>query len=208
MLIGYMRVSTGEQNLDLQRDALERVGCERIYDDVCSGRATERPGLAKALDVARDGDALVVWKLDRIGRSLTHVVGLVSDLQKRGVGLKVLTGDVDTTTVAGRLVFGIFATLAEFERDLIHERTMAGLAAARARGRAGGRPRVMTKQKLKAAMALMADRDNSARDVAAQLGVSLSTLYAYVDAKGQPREQATELLGKRAPKAPARARQA
>jgi DNA invertase Pin-like site-specific DNA recombinase len=207
MLIGYMRVSTGEQNLDLQRDALERIGCERIYEDVCSGRATERPGLAKALDVARNGDALVVWKLDRIGRWLTHVVGLVSDLKMRGVGLKVLTGDVDTTTATGRLVFGIFATLAEFERDLIHERTMAGLASARARGRAGGRPRVMTKQKLKAAMAMMADRDNAARDIAAQLGVSLSTLYAYVDAKGRPREQATELLGKRAPRASTRAQQ-
>jgi DNA invertase Pin-like site-specific DNA recombinase len=197
MLIGYVRVSTGEQNLDLQRDGLERAGCGRVYDDVCSGRATERPGLAKALDIARDGDTLVVWKLDRIGRSLTHVVGLVRDLQKRGVGLKVLTGDVDTTTATGRLVFGIFATLAEFERDLIHERTIAGLAAARARGRAGGRPRVMTKQKLKAAMAMMADRDNVARDVAALLGVSLSALYAYVDAKGMPRERATELLGKR-----------
>lgn len=207
MLIGYMRVSTGEQNLDLQRDALERIGCERIFEDVCSGRATERPGLAKALDVARNGDALVVWKLDRIGRSLTHVVGLVSDLKMRGVGLKVLTGDVDTTTATGRLVFGIFATLAEFERDLIHERTMAGLAAARARGRTGGRPRVMTKQKLKAAMAMMADRDNAARDIAAQLGVSLSTLYAYVDAKGRPREQATELLGKSAPRASTRAQQ-
>ncbi|MYL85405.1 recombinase family protein [Desulfovibrio aerotolerans] len=196
MLIGYMRVSTDEQNLDLQRDALARAGCERVYDDVCSGRTTERPGLAKALDAARDGDALVVWKLDRIGRSLTHVVGLVSDLQKRGVGLKVLTGDVDTTTATGRLVFGIFATLAEFERDLIHERTMAGLAAARARGRAGGRPRVMTKQKLKAAMSMMADRDNAARDVAVQLGISLSTLYAYVDAKGQPRDCAIALLGR------------
>lgn len=200
MLIGYMRVSTGEQSLDLQRDALERVGCERVYEDVCSGRATERPGLNHALEVARDGDALVVWKLDRIGRSLPHVVGLVGDLQKRGVGLKVLTGDVDTTTATGRLVFGIFATLAEFERDLIHERTMAGLAAARARGRAGGRPRVMTKQKLKAAMAMMADRDNAARDVAKQLGVSVSTLYAYVDAKGLPRERATDLLGKPTPK--------
>lgn len=198
MLIGYMRVSTGEQSLDLQRDALERAGCERVYEDVCSGRATERPGLAQAVEVARDGDALAVWKLDRIGRSLPHVVGLVGDLQKRGVGLKVLTGDVDTTTATGRLVFGIFATLAEFERDLIHERTMAGLAAARARGRAGGRPRVMTKQKLKAAMALMADRENAARDVAKQLGVSVSTLYAYVDAKGQPRELAAQLLGKRA----------
>ena len=189
MLIGYMRVSTGEQSLDLQRDALECAGCERVYEDVCSGRATERPGLAQALEVARSGDALAVWKLDRIGRSLPHVVGLVGDLQKRGVGLKVLTGDVDT--------FGIFAALAEFERDLIHERTMAGLAAARARGRAGGRPRVMTKQKLKAAMAMMADRDNAARDVAKQLGVSVSTLYAYVDAKGQPRELAAPILGKR-----------
>lgn len=103
-----------------QRDALARAGCDRVYEDVCSGRETDRPGLSAALDVARDGDALVVWKLDRIGRSLPHVVGLVGDLQKRGVGLKVLTGDVDTTTATGRLVFGIFATLAEFERDLIH----------------------------------------------------------------------------------------
>lgn len=197
MLIGYMRVSTGEQNLDLQRDALDRAGCDRVFDDVCSGRATERVGLDKAIDITRDGDTLVVWKLDRIGRSLPHVVGLVGDLQKRGVGQKVLTGDIDTTTVTGRLVFGIFATLAEFERDLIHERTMAGLAAARARGRSGGRPRIMTKQKLKAAMAMMSDRDNAARDVAVQLGMSVSTLYACVDAEGRPRERASELLGKR-----------
>ncbi len=133
MLIGYMRVSTAEQSLDLQRDALEQAGCRKIYEDVCSGRATDRPGLAQALDTAREGDTLVIWKLDRIGRSLPHVVGLVGELQKQGIGLKVLTGDVDTTTATGRLVFGIFATLAEFERDLIHERTMAGLAAARAR---------------------------------------------------------------------------
>lgn len=119
MLIGYMRVSTGEQSLDLQRDALEQIGCERIYEDVCSGRVIDRPGLAMAMEMARDGDAIVIWKLDRIGRSLAHVVGLVGDLQKRGVGLKVLTGDVDTTTTTGRLVFGIFATLADFERDLI-----------------------------------------------------------------------------------------
>ena len=197
MLIGYMRVSTSEQSLDLQRDALEQLGCERMYEDTCSGRAIERPGLSKALDAARRGDALVVWKLDRIGRSLPHVVGLVGDLQKRGIGLKVLTGDVDTTTATGRLVFGIFATLAEFERDLIHERTMAGLAAARARGRAGGRPRVMTKAKLRTAMTMMADRENAARDIAAQLGISLSTLYAYVDAQGKPRPRAIEVLGKR-----------
>ena len=207
MLVGYMRVSTADQNLGLQRDALIAAGIfpDRIYEDVCSGRAVDRPGLARALDVARDGDALVIWKLDRIGRSLPHVVGLVGDLQKRGVGLKVLTGDVDTTTATGRLVFGIFATLAEFERDLIYERTMAGLAAARARGRSGGRPRVMTRQKLKAAMALMADRDNVARDVAAQLGVSLSALYAYVDANGRPRERGSDLLGKRAAQAAAAA---
>ena len=197
MLIGYMRVSTSEQSLDLQRDALEQMGCERMYDDICSGRAVERTGLSKALHVARRGDALVVWKLDRIGRSLPHVVGLVGDLQKRGIGLKVLTGDVDTTTATGRLVFGIFATLAEFERDLIHERTMAGLAAARARGRAGGRPRVMTKAKLRTAMKMMADRENAARDIAAQLGISISTLYAYVGAQGKPRPRATEVLGKR-----------
>jgi DNA invertase Pin-like site-specific DNA recombinase len=205
MLIGYIRVSTADQSLDLQHDALLAAGIapERVYRDVCSGRSTERPGLERALDVARRGDAVVVWKLDRIGRSLPHVVGLVGDLQQRGVGLKVLTGDVDTTTPTGRLVFGIFATLAEFERDLIHERTMAGLAAARARGRAGGRPRVMTRQKLRAAMALMADRENAARDVAAQLGVSVSTLYAYVDAEGQPREQARELLGQKKVKPPA-----
>ncbi|WP_054310133.1 recombinase family protein [Mesorhizobium sp. 1M-11] len=197
MLIGYMRVSTAEQSLDLQRDALEKAGCRKIYQDVCSGRSVARPGLAQVLDNARDGDALVVWKLDRIGRSLPHVVGLVGELQKQGIGLKVLTGDVDTTTATGRLVFGIFATLAEFERDLIYERTMAGLAAARARGRTGGRPRMMTRPKLKTAMAMMADRDNSARDVATQLGVSLSTLYAYVDSKGQARPRAADLLKKR-----------
>ncbi|NTG78154.1 recombinase family protein [Agrobacterium rhizogenes] len=142
-------------------------GYEKIFDDVCSGRATERLGLAKAPEIARDSDALVVWKLNHIGRSFADVVGMVSDLQKQGIGLKVLTGDVDTTTATGRLVFGIFATLAEFERDLIHERTMAGLAAARARGRAGGRPRVRTLKKLKVAMAMIADRDNAARDFAA-----------------------------------------
>ncbi len=197
MLIGYMRVSTGEQNRDLQRDALDRAGCDRAFDDLCSGRATERAGLEKAIDIMRDGDTFVVWMLDRIGRSLPHVVGLVGDLQKRGVGLKVLIGDIDTTTVTGRLVFGIFATLAEFERDLIHEHTMAGLAAARARGRSGGQPRIITKQKLKAAMPMMADRDNAARDVAVQLGMSVSTLYAYVDEDGRLRERASELLGKR-----------
>jgi DNA invertase Pin-like site-specific DNA recombinase len=197
VLIGYMRVSTSDQSLDLQRDALERAGCERIYEEVASGAANDRVGLARALDQTRHGDTLVVWKLDRIGRSLPHVVQLVADLQGRGVGFKVLTGDIDTTSTTGRLVFGIFATLAEFERDLIRERTMAGLAAARARGRAGGRPRTMTSAKLRTAMAMMADRENLARDVAEQLGVSLSTLYAYVDGQGRPKECARKLLEKR-----------
>jgi DNA invertase Pin-like site-specific DNA recombinase len=197
MLVGYMRVSTSEQNLALQRDALEGAGCERLYEDTCSGSVTERPGLARALDNLRRGDALVVWKLDRIGRSLGHVVELVAGgLQAKGIGLKVLTGGIDTTSSTGRLVFGIFATLAEFERDLIKERTMAGLAAARARGRTGGRPRMMTRAKLRTAMTMMADQGNAASDVAEQLGISVSTLYAYVNGEGQAKPRAQKLLSR------------
>ena len=197
VLVGYMRVSTAEQNLALQRDALLAAGVApgRVYEDTCSGTVTNRPGLARALEVVRDGDALVIWKLDRIGRSLRHVVELVAGLHAKGVGLKVLTGGIDTTSSTGRLVFGIFATLAEFERDLILERTMAGLAAARARGRAGGRPRLMTRAKLRTAMAMMAERSNAATDVAEQLGISVSTLYAYVDGEGQAKPRARKLLG-------------
>lgn len=135
----------------------------------------------------------MIWKLDRIGRSLRHVVELVDGLQQRGVGLKVLTGGIDTTSSTGRLVFGIFATLTEFERDLILERAMAGLAAAR--GRAGGLPRLMTRAKLRTAMAMMADRGNAATDVAEQLGISVSTLYAYVEGEGQAKPRARKLLG-------------
>ena len=189
MLIGYMRVSTGEQNLDLQRDALDRAGCNRIFDDVCSGRTTERPGLDKAIDIMRDGDALVVWKLDRIGRSLPHVVGLVGDLQKRGVGLKVLTGDIDTTTVTGRLVFGIFATLAEFERDLIRERTHAGLAAARARGRKGGRPPALSPDQVKAARRMYEQNEMTVAQIGAVLGVSRATIYRALNRNSAPMVQ-------------------
>ena len=196
MLVGYMRVSTAEQSLALQRDALAAAGCERFYEDTCSGTLADRPGLARALDVLRAGDALVVWKLDRIGRSLTHVVELVGALQAKEIGLKVLTGGIDTTSATGRLVFGIFATLSDVDHGLIHERTRAGLAAALPRGRTGGRPRLMTRAKLRTAMAMMADPGNAAPEVAEQLGVSTSTLYAYVDGKGRPKPRALRLLGR------------
>lgn len=194
MLIGYTRVSTPEQSRDSQHDALEAAGCERIYTDVASGAKTDRPGLAQAMDGLRKGDVLVVWKLDRIGRSLQHLVQLVAELQKREVGFRVLTGEIDTTTAAGKLVFHLFAALAEFERELITERTRAGLQSARERGRLGGRPQKMTVAKLRMAMTLMADQNNVAREVAAQLGVSTVTLFRYVNGKGVPTTRARTLL--------------
>lgn len=197
MLLGYARVSTADQTLDLQRDALLEAGCERVYADVASGARTERPELARLLESARDGDVLVVWKLDRVGRSLKHLVGLVAELEQRGVGLRVLQDPVDTTTPSGRLIFHLFGALAEFERSLIQERTQAGLAAARARGRTGGRPRKMTKAKLRAAMAMMADPENQVAQVAAELGIARSTLYMYVRGDGRPTPAAAALLEQR-----------
>jgi DNA invertase Pin-like site-specific DNA recombinase len=158
MLIGYARVSTLEQSLDLQTDALDRAGCEKLFTDKAGGARAERPGLDQALAHLRKGDTLVVWKLDRLGRDLRHLVNTVHDLAARGIGFKVLTGhgaSIDTTSPSGKLVFGIFAALAEFERELIIERTKAGMAAARARGRSGGRPYKMTAAKLRLAMAAM-----------------------------------------------------
>ena len=176
MLVGYMRVSTSEQNLFLQRDALKAAGCERLYDDTCSGSVTERPGLAKALDHMRAGDALVIWKLDRIGRSLGHVVELVDGLRARRIGLKVLTGGIDTTSSTGRLVFGIFANSGRV-RTRPDPRAHDGRARCRPRARAARRPtRLMTRAKLGTAMAMMADRSNVAGEVAEQLGISTSTL--------------------------------
>lgn len=146
MHVGYARVSTVEQDLALQLDALQRVGCERTFEDTASGAASSRPHLDACLDISASGDTLVVWRLDRLGRSLRHLIDVVAELERRAVGFRSLTEGIDTTTAAGRMTFHVFGALAEFERDLIRERTMAGLEAARARGRKGGRPASMTEE--------------------------------------------------------------
>jgi|TARA_R100000935_G_scaffold7087_3_gene15289 DNA invertase Pin-like site-specific DNA recombinase len=202
MLIGYARVSKadGSQSLDLQQDALiaAGVGEEHIYSDRASGKKDERPGLDACLKAVRNGDVLVIWKLDRMGRSLHHLVRTVAGLTERGVGLKVLTGlgaQIDTTTAHGRLSFGIFASLAEFESELIKERTMAGLAAARARGRKGGRKFALTKAQVRMAQAAMANRDTSVAELCRELKIKPVTLYRYVDPEGNLRENGKRLLG-------------
>ena len=201
MLIGYMRVSKadGSQSTDLQRDALISAGVrpDHLYEDQASGRRDERPGLMACLKALRDGDTLLVWKLDRLGRNLRHLVNTVHDLTARGVGLKVLTGQgaaIDTTTAAGKLVFGIFAALAEFERELISERTVAGLASARARGRKGGRPFKMTAAKLRLAMAAMGQPETIVGDLCKELGVTRQTLYRHVSPKGELRPDGLKLI--------------
>jgi len=202
MLIGYMRVSKadGSQVLDLQKDALLAAGVneDRIYSDNQSGsRHDNRPGLINYLKALQPGNTLVIWKLDRLGRSLKDLVNITLELNEKNIGLKVLTGQgaqIDTTTAHGRLVFGIFAALAEFERELISERTKAGLAAARARGRLGGRPRKMDLPTLKMAMAAMSDKSSITKDVAKRLNISTATLYEYVNGDGSPKEPATKLL--------------
>ncbi|HEY9785309.1 MAG TPA: recombinase family protein [Candidatus Obscuribacterales bacterium] len=201
MLIGYARVSKadGSQSLDLQRDALIAAGVtpKDIYEDQASGEKNDRPGLDACLKALRLGDILIVWKLDRLGRSLTHLVNLIDDLQKRGIALKVLTGqgaNIDTTTASGKLVFGIFAALAEFERELISERTRAGLAAARARGRRGGRRHTMTPAKLHLAMAAMGKPNTVVNDLCRELGITRQTLYRYVGPSGALRKDGKRLL--------------
>ena len=201
MLIGYMRVSKadGSQSTDLQRDALISAGVspDYLYEDQASGRRDERPGLTACLKALRDGDTLLVWKLDRLGRNLRHLVNTVHDLTARSVGLKVLTGQgaaIDTTTAAGKLVFGIFAALAEFERELISERTVAGLASARARGRKGGRPFKMTAAKLRLAMAAMGQSETIVGDLCKELGVTRQTLYRHVSPKGELRPDGLKLI--------------
>jgi len=201
MLIGYIRVSKsdGSQVLDLQHDALLDAGVdpERVYKDLASGRKDDRPGLRACLKALQPGNTLVVWKLDRLGRDLKHLINTVDDLNKRNVGFKVLAGagaQIDTTTANGRLIFGIFAALAEFEAELIRERTKAGLAAARARGRLGGRPRKVTIETLKMAMAAMSDTKTKASEVASRLGITTTTLYAYVNGDGSVKTPGQRLL--------------
>ena len=201
MLIGYMRVSKadGSQVLDLQQDALRQAGVKsrQCYEDLASGQRDDRPGLEACLKALRAGDTLVVWKLDRLGRNLKHLVTTVQDLQDRGVGFKVLTGqgaNIDTTSASGKLVFGIFAALAEFERELIRERTMAGLASARARGRKGGRKFGLTKAQVRLAQAAMTHRDTKVVDLCEELGIARVTLYRYVSPDGTLRDYGKRVL--------------
>ena len=203
MLIGYARVSKadGSQVADLQHDALVRAGvaAKRIYEDRASGKRDDRPNLEACLKALRKGDVLVVWKLDRLGRNLRHLVNTVQDLADRGIGFKVLSGqgaEIDTTTAAGKLVFGIFAALAEFERELIRERTVAGLQAARARGRSGGRKFTLTKAQVRLAQAAMGKKGTIVSELCAELGITRTTLYRYVGPNGELRDHGRRVLGR------------
>ena len=204
MLVGYMRVSKadGSQTTDLQRDALLAAGVEpdALYEDKASGKKDDRPQLIACLRALRAGDTLLVWKLDRLGRDLRHLVNIVHDLTERGIGLKVLTGQgaaIDTTTASGKLVFGIFAALAEYERELISERTIAGLAAARARGRKGGRPFKMTPAKVRLAAASMGKPGTNVSDLCRELGITRQTLYRHVSPTGELRDDGRKILARR-----------
>ena len=201
MNLGYARISKadGSQTLDLQIDALAAAGValEHLYQDEASGKRDDRPGLEACLKALREGDTLYIWKLDRLGRDLKHLVVTVRGLSDRNVGLSVLTGqgaNIDTTTASGKLIFGIFAALAEFEGDLIRERTMAGLAAARARGRHGGRKFELTKNQIRLAQSAMANRDTHVAQLCRELDISRATLYRYVGPDGALRGHALKAL--------------
>jgi len=189
MLIGYARVSTDDQNLDFQNDALRAAGCERILHDRISGARADRPGLSRALDLVRAGDVLVVWRLDCLSRSLKELIAQAETLAERKVGLRSITEAIDTTTSGGKLVFHVFGALAEFERNLIRERTQAGLEAARARGRKGGRRKLLSKEKRRHVVELHQSRQYSVREICSLMGISRPTLYAYLaefsDEKGK-----------------------
>jgi DNA invertase Pin-like site-specific DNA recombinase len=180
MLVGYARVSTQDQDLALQLDALQAAGCDKVYEEKASGAQRDRPELKAALDYMRDGDTLVVWKLDRLARSLKQLIETIEAFGERGIGLRSLTEAIDTTTVGGKLVFHIFAALAEFERGVIRERTLAGLQAARARGRLGGRPPALKPKDLAVAKSMLKDPEITVTEVARRLGVAASTLYRHL----------------------------
>jgi len=180
MLIGYARVSTQDQTLNLQKDALEKIGCSKIFTDTASGAKAERTGLNEALEYVREGDTLVVWRLDRLGRSLKHLIETITKLNDRKIGFKSITENIDTTTTGGKLVFHIFGALAEFERDIIRERTKAGLKAARARGRKGGRPKLLTGKKAAHFQELYNNKNNSINEICKTLNISRATLYRYI----------------------------
>ena len=180
MLIGYARVSTNDQNLDMQKDALEKAGCEKIHVEKASGRSSNRPELGKVMNYLREGDTLVVWRLDRLGRSMNHLVELVTQMEEKGIGFRSLTEAMDTTTSGGKLIFHIFGALAEFERNLIQERTQAGLAAARARGRKGGRPFALDESKRKMTIELYNSKEHSVEEICQTMGISRPTLYNYL----------------------------
>lgn len=184
MLIGYARVSTGDQRLDLQHDALQRAACEKVFEDTASGRLVDRPGLQRALDVLRSGDTLIVWKLDRLGRSVKQLVDLVSGFDRDGINFVSLTDGIDTSTPAGRFFFHVMASLAQMEHELIAERTQAGLNAAHAQGRRGGRRRKMTDSKYAAAKQLL-DSGMRSEEVANTLGLSIATIYRWLPAKSR-----------------------
>lgn len=184
--LGYARVWTLQQDEALQHDALHQAGCDRVFVDKASGKLESRPALDELLAQARPGDTVVVWRLDRLGRSLRHLIEVVADLERRGVAFKSLTESIDTSTPGGKLVFHLFGALAEFERDLIRERTLAGLAAARARGRTGGRPTVWTEDKLRAARAMRAGGEHDVASIARVLGVSRASVYRALDKSEVP----------------------
>jgi DNA invertase Pin-like site-specific DNA recombinase len=181
MRIGYARVSTQQQNLELQQDALKAAGCDKIVVDVASGKTTQRSGLDQLRDVLRRGDVLVVWRLDRLARSLKHLIELLTELEQNGIGFQSLQESIDTTTPGGKLVFHIFGALAEFERNLIRDRTRAGLAAARARGRKGGRPKALSEEQRTLAVQLYHGKQHTIRQICDLVGITKPTLYKYVD---------------------------
>ena len=201
MKVAYARVSKadGSQTLDLQIDALlkEGVDSNHVYQDFASGKLDARPGLEACLKALRSGDTLIVWKLDRLGRNLKHLVNVIQNLSEHGISFKVITGqgaNIDTATASGKLIFGIFAALAEFERELIRERTIAGLSAARARGRLGGRRFQLTKSQVRLAEASMKNKDSSVSELCKELNISRQTLYRYISPNGELREFARQVL--------------